>query len=65
MIAPAADNKLLSKRDACRLTGASASYLTKLRQAGQLRTYRTTGGHHKFYTAELKAHFALEKPHAQ
>lgn len=58
-------DRLLSKRETCRLTGFSASYLDTIRKAGKLRTYRTIGGQYKFYLSDVVKHFKLQQEAVQ
>lgn len=53
-------DRLLSKKEACGITGCSASYLDTLRRAGKLKTYRTLGGKFKFYLSDVIHHFNLK-----
>ncbi len=50
---------LLSRKAASQLTGLSVRYLDRLRKDGTLRTYKTKGGHHRFYRDELIEHINL------
>jgi hypothetical protein len=47
---------LLSRSEAWRFSGLDELYLDKLRKTGVLKTYKTTGGHHRFFRDDLINH---------
>jgi excisionase family DNA binding protein len=44
---------LITRKQARQLTGLSEKYFDRLRIAGELRTFKTLGGLHRFYRDEV------------
>jgi excisionase family DNA binding protein len=49
---------LLSRKAASEMTGLSPRYFDRLRREGKLGTYKTIGGHHRFYRDEILKHIS-------
>ena len=47
---------LLTRSEAWRFSGLDENYLDRLRRTGDLKTYKTKGGHHRFFRDDLINH---------
>jgi hypothetical protein len=47
---------LLTRSEAWRFSGLDENYLDRLRRCGDLKTYKTKGGHHRFFRDDLINH---------
>ena len=47
---------LLTRSEAWRFSGLDENYLDRLRRSGDLKTYKTKGGHHRFFRDDLINH---------
>jgi|TARA_R110000822_G_scaffold24069_2_gene73643 hypothetical protein len=51
---------LLNRKQASLLTGLDEKYFDRLRRENKLRTYKTLGGTHRFFRAEVLKHIGVE-----
>lgn len=53
--------KLLHRKQAANFVGCHKTLIDSLRRAGKLKTFKTLGGRHMFYTDDLIKTFNMER----